>query len=93
MEMFANAWGVGYLIIMISPLLAVSMPGWPEMIFIFIICLLLFGAKKLPALARGIGQSIGEFKKAREEFEHGVSNSASPVESKEAAEKQPQNPA
>ena len=92
-EMFANAGGVSYLFHMTTPLFAMAMPGWPEMVFIFIICLLLFGAKKLPALARGIGQSIGEFKKAREEFEHGVSNSASSVESKEAVEKKPQNPA
>ena len=78
---------------MSTPLLAMAMPGWPEMIFIFIICVLLFGAKKLPALARGIGQSIGEFKKAREEFDQGVSNPVSPVENKEVVEKQPHNPA
>jgi sec-independent protein translocase protein TatA len=43
--------------------------GGPEMIFVFILMLLLFGAKKLPGLARGVGQSLGEFKKARKEFE------------------------
>ncbi|CAN5188723.1 hypothetical protein BH23VER1_BH23VER1_32930 [soil metagenome] len=43
--------------------------GGHEMIFIFLLLLLLFGAKKLPGLARGIGQSLGEFKKARKEFE------------------------
>ena len=39
------------------------------MIVIFLIVLLLFGAKKLPELARGVGKSMGEFKKARDEFE------------------------
>jgi len=39
------------------------------MVVIFLIMLLLFGAKKLPQLARGIGKSVGEFRKAREEFE------------------------
>lgn len=39
------------------------------MVLIFLILLLLFGAKKLPQLARGIGKSVGEFRKAREEFE------------------------
>ncbi len=43
--------------------------GGPEMAMIFVLALLLFGAKKLPGLARGIGQSMGEFKKARDEFE------------------------
>ncbi len=46
--------------------------GGPEMIVVFVLMLLLFGAKKLPQLARGIGQSLGEFKKARAEFEHEI---------------------
>jgi TatA/E family protein of Tat protein translocase len=43
--------------------------GGPEMMVIFIIVLLLFGAKKIPELARGLGKSLGEFKRARDEFE------------------------
>lgn len=39
------------------------------MIWIVAILVLLFGAKKLPQLARGIGESIGEFKKARKDFD------------------------
>jgi sec-independent protein translocase protein TatA len=42
-------------------------PGLPELILILVIVLLLFGAKKLPDLARGIGQSIKEFKKGVKE--------------------------
>ena len=38
------------------------------MILIFLIIFLLFGAKKLPELARGLGKSLGEFKKAKEDF-------------------------
>lgn len=34
--------------------------------------LLLFGAKKIPELARGLGKSMGEFKKARDEFEREI---------------------
>jgi sec-independent protein translocase protein TatA len=45
---------------------ALSMPGWPETLFILVVVVLLFGAKKLPELARGLGQSLGEFKKARD---------------------------
>ncbi|MDA0814508.1 MAG: twin-arginine translocase TatA/TatE family subunit [Verrucomicrobia bacterium] len=36
------------------------------------ILLLLFGAKKLPELARGFGRSLGEFKKAKTEFDDEV---------------------
>lgn len=46
--------------------------GGPELILIFIVVLLLFGAKKLPELARGMGRSLGEFKKAKDEFEHEI---------------------
>jgi sec-independent protein translocase protein TatA len=52
-----------------SQLLAISMPGGTEWIFIMIIVLILFGARKLPELARGLGSSIKEFKKAKEEID------------------------
>ncbi|MBN2281198.1 MAG: twin-arginine translocase TatA/TatE family subunit [Candidatus Marinimicrobia bacterium] len=38
--------------------------GGMEVLLIFLIVLLLFGAKKLPELARGLGKGIREFKKA-----------------------------
>jgi len=68
------------------------MPGWPEIIFILVIVLLLFGAKKLPELARGIGQSLGEFKKARDEFEREIHKTAAQIEIKEAPDKEPHKP-
>jgi len=42
--------------------------GGQELIFIMLIILVLFGAKKLPELARGMGQAIKEFQKAKDEF-------------------------
>ena len=42
--------------------------GGQELIFILLIILVLFGAKKLPELARGMGQAIKEFQKAKDEF-------------------------
>ena len=53
--------------------------GMPEMIMIFVVILLLFGAKKLPELARGVGKSMGEFKKAREDFEREITRSEEEV--------------
>lgn len=50
-------------------ILLFGVPQGQELIVIFIIVLLLFGAKKIPELARGLGKSMGEFKKARQEFE------------------------
>ena len=49
-----------------NPLLA--MLGWPEIIGILVVVLILFGAKKLPELAKGLGQGIKEFKKASREM-------------------------
>ncbi|MFO7534873.1 MAG: twin-arginine translocase TatA/TatE family subunit [Kiritimatiellia bacterium] len=41
--------------------------GMSELLVILFIVLLLFGAKKLPDLARSLGKSIGEFKKGRDD--------------------------
>ncbi|MFC1624274.1 twin-arginine translocase TatA/TatE family subunit [Candidatus Omnitrophota bacterium] len=37
--------------------------GMPELILILVICLLVFGAAKLPEIARSLGKGIKEFKK------------------------------
>ena len=52
--------------------LAFGAPGIQEMVVIFLIVLLLFGAKKIPELARGVGKGMGEFKKAKTEFEREI---------------------
>jgi sec-independent protein translocase protein TatA len=61
----------------------------PEMVMIFIVILLLFGAKKLPELARGLGKSMGEFKKAREEFENEITRAEVETRVKEVPNKEP----
>ena len=38
--------------------------GWPEIIIILIVALLLFGAKRLPEIGRSMGKAIKEFKKS-----------------------------
>ncbi len=53
-----------------TPLLA--MLGWPEIIGILIIVLVLFGAKKVPELMRGMGHGIKEFKKATRDVQDEV---------------------
>ncbi|WP_336001244.1 Sec-independent protein translocase subunit TatA/TatB [Halorientalis halophila] len=65
--------------------LFVGVPGGPELLVILGIAVLLFGANKLPALARSSGQALGEFKKGRQEIEtelreaaEGESNAADP---------------
>jgi sec-independent protein translocase protein TatA len=62
-----------------NPILGIGPLGTPEMIVIFLVVLLLFGAKKLPELARGVGKSMGEFKKAREDFEREITRSEDEV--------------
>jgi sec-independent protein translocase protein TatA len=42
--------------------------GLPEMIFIMVIALLVFGPKKLPEIGRTIGKAVREFKKSTEEI-------------------------
>ncbi len=49
--------------------------GGGEIILILALVLILFGAKKLPELARGMGQGIKEFKKATREVTEEIQNS------------------
>jgi len=46
--------------------------GGSEIIIILFIILLLFGAKKLPELAKGLGKGINEFKKASNDIKEEV---------------------
>lgn len=52
-----------------TTLFAVFGLGPTELIVILIILLVLFGGSKLPSLAKGLGQSVKEFKKAQKDAE------------------------
>jgi len=43
--------------------------GWQEILFILLIALLLFGAKRIPELAKSLGKGLREFKKGLSEIE------------------------
>lgn len=46
-----------------------GLPGGPEVLIVLFVLVLLFGANKIPKLARSSGQAMGEFKKGRQEIE------------------------
>jgi sec-independent protein translocase protein TatA len=54
---------------MFQPLFVGGIPGGPELLIILGVAVLLFGANKIPKLARSSGEALGEFKKGREEVE------------------------
>ena len=63
-----------------------AMPGGWEMVVIAIVILLLFGAKKLPELAKGLGQGIREFKGAVDGVKDEINDAKDKVESEENIE-------
>jgi sec-independent protein translocase protein TatA len=66
----------------------------PDLIIILLIVLVLFGAKKLPELARGMGQAVKEFQKAKDEFSDELHKAGqADVKTTPAAQSVPQNPA
>jgi sec-independent protein translocase protein TatA len=65
-----------------NAMLAGIFGGW-EIVLILAVVLLLFGAKKLPELAKGLGTGIKEFKKATREVTDEIQNA--PVETAQKA--------
>lgn len=51
--------------------------GWPELLIILVVLLVLFGAKRLPDLARSLGSSAKELQKGLEE---GLADEDEPVD-------------
>lgn len=71
-----------------APALAFLGIGPTELIVIFVILLFLFGGSKLPGLAKGLGQSIKEFKKAStEEDKSSDTKAAAKTDAAKPAEK------
>lgn len=51
-----------------------GIPAGPELLVVLLVLVLLFGSNKIPKLARATGESIGEFRKGREESEQDEEN-------------------
>jgi sec-independent protein translocase protein TatA len=51
--------------------------GLPELLLVFLVCLLLFGANRLPEIGRSLGEGIREFKKT---FKEGQGSDSKPKE-------------
>ena len=75
-------------------MIAAILGGW-EIVLILAVVLILFGAKKLPELAKGLGKGINEFKKASREVTDEIQNvsSDSPPPRQHSIESSPLPPA
>lgn len=62
-----------------SLFLMFSLPGGMELFIIVLVVLLLFGAKKIPELARGMGKGIREFKEASREIKREIESEANEI--------------
>jgi sec-independent protein translocase protein TatA len=65
-------------------------PGGMEVVLILVVILVLFGSKKIPDFARGLGQGIKEFKKASREVTDEIQNTTADTPQKPAANGQSQ---
>jgi sec-independent protein translocase protein TatB len=61
--------------------------GFPEMLFLFLLALLLFGPKKLPEIGRQIGRGLAEFKRASNELKGQLENEMRLLESEDREKK------
>jgi TatA/E family protein of Tat protein translocase len=64
--------------------------GFPEMVFIFLLALLIFGPRKLPEIGRTLGRSLAEFKRASNEFKNQIEDEVRQLETEESLNKPPE---
>ena len=57
-----------------------SMPGGMELVIIFLVILLVFGAKRIPEIAQGLGKGIREFKDATSDIKREMTTPAPPAQ-------------
>ena len=67
--------------------------GMGEWLIIFLIILLLFGAKRLPEIARSLGKATNEFKKAKDELTSYTETPSQPQPSQQQYQQPPQQQA
>ena len=81
------------MLMFMNTMFAAFLGGW-EWVVVLLAVLLLFGAKKIPELAKGLGTGIKEFKKATREVTDEIQNSATdtPPPAKPVANGQSQSP-
>ena len=72
-------------------ILLAAMPGGWEMVVIALVILLMFGAKKLPELARGLGQGIREFKGAVDGVKDELKDAEEKIEKKDKTDNNSNN--
>lgn len=72
---------------MISSIFLIGIPGGMEWIIILVVVLLLFGGKKIPELAKGLGKGIREFNSAKSSIETEIKEGMKEIKEKEKVEK------
>lgn len=71
-------------ILNIAPDVLMSMPGGTEMIMILLVVVVLFGGKKIPELAKGLGKGMRDFKEAKDGISQDIENGMKEPQTKTA---------
>jgi sec-independent protein translocase protein TatA len=67
--------------------------GFPELVIIFVVALIVFGPRKLPELGRSLGKGLAEFKRASNELQRTLDEEIRNEEQQKPATPAPQTPA
>ncbi len=63
--------------------------GMPELIFILVLALLIFGPKKLPEIGKQLGKGLGEFKRASNDLKRSIEEEIEKAGTAEATTSKP----